>query len=151
MKKITDPFCNEIRTRWATMMSRCYNPHRKKYKTYGERGIKVCKEWHDIRKFANWCKTSGYKKELQLDRINNNGDYCPENCRWVTPAQNSRNRRTNINITISNKTMCVADWAKYTNRSSFTLYWWIKVYGIDYAIKRIKKDILINNKGVKNG
>lgn len=108
----SDPFCYEIKTRWASMMARCYSKNWHKYKDYGARGIKVCKEWHNIRNFADWCKKSSYKKELQLDRKNNNGDYCPENCRWVSPKANSQNRRNTKTITVYGKTMCVSDWIR---------------------------------------
>lgn len=91
--KELDPFTRSLALRWGTMMSRCYNQNRSKYKDYGARGIKVCEDWHDIRVFAKWCKENGYKPELQLDRIDNNGDYCPENCRFVSPRENSQNKR----------------------------------------------------------
>lgn len=75
------------------IMSRCYNKRNKNYKDYGGRGIKVCAEWHDRTVFCAWAVEHGIEKGLQLDRIDNNGDYCPENCHYVTPKQNSNNRR----------------------------------------------------------
>lgn len=76
---------------WRCMMARCTNPRNHNYKNYMERGIKVCQEWHT---FGNFFRDMGEKpKGLQLDRIDNNGNYEPNNCRWVTAKENSNNRR----------------------------------------------------------
>lgn len=80
------------------MMARCYNVKKGAYKHYGGRGIKVCEEWHDIHSFIEWCENNGFKPELQLDRINNEQDYSPDNCRFVTPTKNLRNTRRNVMI-----------------------------------------------------
>jgi len=73
-------------------MYRCYKKENKQYKNYGGRGIKVCKEWHDFIKFIEWAKDK-WKQGLQIDRINNNKGYCPENCRFVHRTINTRNTR----------------------------------------------------------
>jgi hypothetical protein len=83
-----------IYNRWKGMFRRCYNPNCKYYYNYGGRGIKVCKRWFIFSNFYSDMK-DGFKKELELDRIDNNGNYSPENCRWVTRKENSRNKRTN--------------------------------------------------------
>lgn len=76
--------------RWEVMIARCYNPRFAQYKDYGGRGIQVCDRWRD---FVNFYEDMGDPPEgHQLDRIDNDGDYGPENCRWVTPRQNMRNR-----------------------------------------------------------
>jgi len=68
---------------------RCKNKNNPEYKRYGIRGIKVCEEWDkSYKKFYDLAIKNGYKKGLQLDRINNNGDYCPENCQWITNKEN---------------------------------------------------------------
>lgn len=79
---------------WAGMKTRCENPSADNYKYYGERGISVCKEWReDFDSFARWALKSGYKDSLTIDRINVNGNYEPKNCRWVTMAEQNKNKR----------------------------------------------------------
>lgn len=95
------------------MVGRTTNPKNKRYCLYGARGIKVCKEWLDSKTaFFDWALSNGYKKGLSLDRIDNNGDYCPENCRFVTQKEQNRNTRRNNNLTLNGTTMCINDWAK---------------------------------------
>lgn len=82
---------------YKDMKRRCLNPEDKSYKRYGARGIGVCPEWIDsFQSFCSWALRNGYRDDLQIDRIDNNADYCPENCRWVTAAENSRNCRNNV-------------------------------------------------------
>ena len=125
---------------WRTMLHRCYNPKRQSYKRYGGRGIQVCEEWKDPIKFMNWAEVNGYKEGLQIDRINNNGNYCPENCRWVTPKENSRNTRKNVNITLNGKTKTVSEWCEIIKISKFTVYWWIREKGKKYAEDRLCRE-----------
>lgn len=81
---------------YDNMVKRCYKLTDSQYKIYGERGIKVCDEWlNDRDSFYNWALTNGYKQGLQLDRINSNGNYEPDNCRFVTAKENARNKRNN--------------------------------------------------------
>lgn len=101
---------------WKTMKQRCNNPNSQSYKNYGGRGIKVCDDWNNsFESFFNWSMQNGYSPELSIDRIDNNGNYCPENCRWTTRYIQSRNRRTNHYITFNNETKIIVDWAKYFN------------------------------------
>ena len=85
---------------WADMKGRCLNPKHKEYHLYGGRGIKVCDDWkNDFMKFYVWAIQNGYDDKLQIDRINNDGNYEPKNCRWVTNKENSWNtRKTKITI-----------------------------------------------------
>lgn len=78
---------------WKRMRQRCYNPNFKPaFHRYGGRGIKVCLEWQKYESFREWALTNGWKKGLQLDRIDVDGDYSPSNCRWVTKAFNTWRR-----------------------------------------------------------
>lgn len=124
---------------WQTMKSRCENPNREKYKDYGKRGIRVCNEWQDVSNFVLWALENGYKDGLQLDRIDNNGNYCPENCRFVTPKENSRNRRNTKFLVVNNEKRCVAELSEITGISAYTIYWWVKKKGIKYAEKRLSE------------
>jgi len=104
------------------MKNRCYGESNvDKYKYYGGRGIKVCKEWHDFVNFKAWAMESGYKDTLTLDRIDNDGDYCPENCRWETLSQQCMNRRSNHFITENGRTLSVKQWADELGVSHATI------------------------------
>lgn len=83
--------------RWSNMKRRCENSEYRDYHLYGERGIKVCTEWSEsFQVFYDWAANNGYKKNLQIDRIDTNGNYEPNNCRWVTVQQNAWNRRNKL-------------------------------------------------------
>jgi hypothetical protein len=80
---------------WRAMMNRCYNTNSFAYDRYGKRGIEVLREWHDAQVFIEWLEENGYRKGLHIDRIDNDGDYCDDNCRVVSARTNSRNRSDN--------------------------------------------------------
>lgn len=79
---------------WNGMIVRTTDPKFRFYPRYGGRGISVCDLWRDVRAFIDWSMSHGYAPDLQIDRIDNDGDYAPDNCRWVIPRVNSRNRST---------------------------------------------------------
>jgi hypothetical protein len=81
---------------WTAAKQRCENPKDNAYHNYGGRGIRVADEWQEFQLFFDWAMANGYKSGLQLDRIDNDGDYSPDNCRFVTRAANNRNKRTNV-------------------------------------------------------
>lgn len=78
---------------WAQMKGRCYNKNNPEYKNYGARGIKVCEAWKQSAEFLTWAHNAGYREGLTLDRINVDGIYCPENCRWVDMHVQNANKR----------------------------------------------------------
>lgn len=98
---------------WRLMKNRCGNPAAPAYKWYGARGIMVCEKWRtSYPSFAKWAKTHGYSETLTLDRIDPNGGYSPDNCRFVSNADQQRNRRSNKLITYKGETMCLEQWAR---------------------------------------
>lgn len=101
-----------VRSVYYNMLKRCYKETDPAYYRYGKRGIKVCDEWkNDCCNFYKWAKNNGYKAGLQLDRIDNNGNYEPNNCRWVSARENSLNKRNTLYITYKGKRKPLADWA----------------------------------------
>lgn len=96
---------------WMGMRRRCNDPRNAGYKYYGGRGISVCQEWDtDYGAFRSWALANGYDDKLTLDRIDFNGNYCPENCRWATTAEQCRNTRYNRFEEMNGVTKTVAEW-----------------------------------------
>lgn len=81
--------------RWKNMHDRCYNKNRVAYRNYGARGIAVCDRWHEFQNFYD-DMIAGFSESLELDRIDNNNGYGPDNCRWISRRENSRNRRQRV-------------------------------------------------------
>lgn len=101
---------------WSKIKSRCYRPKDNKFYIYGGRGIKVCNEWkNDFKAFYDWAMNNGYKNDLTIDRINVNGNYEPDNCRWVDLFVQANNKRNNRIISFNNKKLTLAEWAKELN------------------------------------
>lgn len=97
---------------WMSMKQRCNNPSSTRFENYGGRGISYVKEWETFLPFYVWAIQNGYNETLQLDRVDNQGNYGPDNCRWVTASQNSRNRRTSRYETLWGETKTLAAWAE---------------------------------------
>lgn len=110
---------------WRTMLSRCSNPNNKNYKHYGGRGISVCQEWQQsFVNFYKWALSNGYDQGLQIDRKNNNGNYEPSNCRFVTCQVNQSNKRTNRYCVLDNSKITVAEAARRLGLSHSTVLNW---------------------------
>ena len=98
---------------WQGLKGRCYNPHNARYARYGGRGIKVCAEWeNDFSAFYSWAMEHGYSDALTIERIDNDGNYDPDNCMWATAKQQARNRKSNIEIKIGNATKTLTEWCE---------------------------------------
>lgn len=101
---------------YANIKQRCYNKNNFEYKNYGARGIIMCDEWkNDFLNFYNWAIQNGYKEELTIDRINVNGNYEPNNCRWITMKEQYHNRTDNLYYIVNNEKKCLAELCKEYN------------------------------------
>jgi hypothetical protein len=97
---------------WRGMVGRCNNPSDIYYHNYGGRGIAVCNEWQDASTFIAWALANGWEEGLQIDRIDNDGNYEPGNCRFVTRSENCRNMRSNRLLTFRGATKPISVWAE---------------------------------------
>lgn len=107
---------NPLLPTWKSMIARCENHNSKKYSSYGERGIHVCEEWQGEQGFINFCNWSllyGWHRGLTLDRIDNDSNYCPENCRWVTIGVQNNNKRNVKRIEYSGFTFTISQLAQF--------------------------------------
>ena len=120
-----------LRRSWENMLTRCYYQNKGRvYQRYGGRGISVCDEWRaSFDDFRDWALSNGYEEDLELDRIDNDGNYQPDNCHFVTHKDNNRNRRNCRLISFDGKEQCLAAWAEElginyeTLRTRFRLNW----------------------------
>lgn len=100
---------------WQHMKSRCLNANSSDYSNYGGRGVQICPEWLGVDGFVNfynWSMANGYSDDLTIERKNNHGNYCPENCCWIERKRQSRNRRNVVLLTYNGETMSCAEWSK---------------------------------------
>lgn len=117
---------------WSRMKSCTTLETHQDYKYYGARGLKMCKEWFDdFEKFYQWSIANGYKRGLEIDRIDNDGNYEPSNCRWVTRKKQLNNTSRNRNITFNGKTQSVKEWSEELGFVYNTLYARIFHFGWD--------------------
>lgn len=117
-----EPWYNSYRC----MKSRCYREKDPSYKYYGGRGIKVCDEWLNIENFERWVESHPYFDGATLDRIDNDKDYGPDNCRWATMFEQDNNRRNSIIIEWNGEKHSISEWATITglNRSTLNNRYW---------------------------
>lgn len=148
-----DKIKSKINNLYYRLKDKCYNPKNNKYKIYGARGIKVCDEWLNNKElFVKWCYESGIKENLTLDRIDVNGNYEPNNCRWITLAEQSRNKRDTLYLTIDNKTQPLVNWCREFNVNYMTVknrYNQFKKHKIEITNKNV--DILFKPVGYYTG
>jgi len=97
---------------WHHIKERCSKEYCKEYKYYGARGISYYEEWDKFIPFQQWALSNGYEDNLELDREDNNGNYEPSNCRWVTKTVNANNKRNNVFVLYLGKNQTIAEWAK---------------------------------------
>lgn len=118
---------------WMAMVWRCTKPTYGDYPRYGGRGIKVCERWMD---FRNFFADMGEPPEgYSINRIDNNGNYEPSNCEWSSTAVQNRNRRNSLVIHYKGKRYVAAELSRALGMSESTLYYWIRVHGIEKAIQ----------------
>ena len=126
---------------WQSMKARCYAKSRANREGYQKKGIIVCDEWKDdFVAFQSWAMANGYASNLSIDRINNDGNYEPANCRWVTMEQQARNTSSNVWISFNGKTMLLTDWAVQIGISISTLRERLAKYGIEKALSMPKHE-----------
>lgn len=113
---------------WLCIRRRCDSPYDTSYKHYGGRGIKVCDEWnHDYLAFKKWALENGYDEnaprgQCTIDRIDVNGDYSPQNCRWINMKEQCKNKRNSVLITFKGETLSTSEWAERTGLKQGTIY-----------------------------
>lgn len=98
---------------WLNIKNRCTNPKDEHFKDYGGRGITVCDEWkNNFEAFHEWSMANGYEEHLTIDRIDVNGNYCPENCRWTTQKEQARNKRNTVFIELNGEIHSLSEWSE---------------------------------------
>ena len=119
---------------WKQMRIRCRCETNPTYKFYGARGIGICDEWDDFANFRKWALQAGYNETLSIERINNNGDYTPTNCRWIHRPLQAKNTRKSKHYSYGDATMGHNDWAKKIGINPSTLTARIRRHGVAKAL-----------------
>ena len=132
---------------WKSMKQRCCNKNSRPYKHYGGRGIKVCKSWMQFEDFYKWAISNGYQNNLTVERIDNDKNYCPENCRWATMREQAQNKRTSKNFTINGITKNREEWTQWAKQNHIPRYSMHLNNGAEYFfefLKTINKEVFTN-------
>lgn len=122
---------------WGSMKKRCYNAKHNSFNNYGGKGISVCDEWlgeHGFENFHKWAIENNYSDELTLDRINTQGNYTPDNCRWATWTEQENNRSNNRYFYYDGKNLSAKEWSKLTGISLGTLL--NRLYSLGWSVER---------------
>ena len=125
---------------WNSMLQRCNNPKNSDYKYYGDKGIKVCDRWKSFENFIKDMKNPNEK--VQIDRINNNGNYCPENCRWATLKEQANNKSSNKLFSFNNETKTLAQQSELLNIDYKLLH--NRIYDLKWSFEDAVKTPVIN-------
>lgn len=132
---------NALRAIWKGIIARCYRDTSKEYARYGGRGISVCDEWRErSSSFIKWGLENGYELGLSIDRIDNDGNYEPSNCTFITRSENSKKKRTSRYITANGMTMTPCEWSRHLGRSVGYLRYYMEKYGLEKA-----EQVLLDN------
>jgi hypothetical protein len=121
---------------WVRMRQRCRDAKSSDYERYGGRGIEVCAEWNDFEAFSTWSHGHGYTEAMTIDRIDNDGPYIPQNCRWIPPAMQQCNTRRSRRINFRGVTHTLAEWSRCLGIGHSLLRYRIAAWGVDQAFTR---------------
>lgn len=123
---------------WSGMKKRCYNKNNKGYCNYGKRGISICNEWlNSFESFYEWAINNGYREDLTIDRIDNNGNYEPSNCRWTNIKTQCNNRRSNKIIEYNGEKHTISEWSTITGINKNTI--WARIYKYNLPLNEVFK------------
>lgn len=129
-----------LKSIFDNIVQRCYNPNNKSYRWYGAKGVGICEEWiNNPKSFEEWALHNGYNDGLTIDRINENEDYSPNNCRWVSNVENAKYKSTTSIINVNGEIHSGKDWAKILGVSTNLINKYIRKYGLDNTIEFIKR------------
>jgi len=132
---------------WCGMKQRANYQNGKQYDRYGGRGISICDEWaSDYTAFKHWALQSGYADKLTIDRINNDGDYAPNNCKWSTYKEQENNRCNNTIIEVAGETHTLSEWSDISGISAATLSFRLK-HG--WQLEELFMPVNLNNKNIR--
>lgn len=124
------------------MIERCYNSNNKDYNNYGNRGIKICDEWmNNFIVFYDWSMLNGYQDNLTIDRIDVNGNYEPNNCRWITRKENATFTRKTKPIEVNGYIKSCNQWSKELNKSKNYISYMLNKKGLKYTKNYIKNNM----------
>lgn len=115
---------DQVKIMFKGMKQRCYNKKARSYSNYGARGIAICDEWlNNPESFYDWAYANGYAEGMSIERINNNENYRPDNCTFISKHDQSKNRSISIMITINGTTKCLTDWCREYKANPSTVKW----------------------------
>lgn len=137
---------------WAGIIQRCENPKSTSWMRYGAVGVTVCDEWHSFAPFMRWALQNGYSENLQIDRIDINGNYEPSNCRWVSMREQANNKKTTVFVQYNGEQIPLSFLAQRIGMKYHTLH--TRLFKLGWSVERATSTPvrIINRKGeLKNG